>query len=625
MAVGVKVQEAKAKKANPQEAKKASQNGKHLNKKVAFAFLAAVFLIAISTFVGVMTASGARKVSRLTDFDRILYWKQGQRGTWEQNKALGNNAQVKYWQPIEQKYGLGYINSNGLIQRYWSKKGVITAAQGPSYSGCLVDRNVKKKKYIEYIDHINGASYMGELYDVREYYWSVQGNVSVMNRYNRKLGARGNDVANSHPNDGCKDVYAGTDEDDPQTALAIEFHFYPHGTLEPLEDLTYNPNVTNHISCNEGEWGCDTKHATTVPITPTPGAPVVPGAPTTTTVVTWTMDAYAYRDKDGKVLYTGAYFNKDGSFYKSAKEYQEYLKSQEDLVQQYGEKKGEFNGTISFYDIDTRHNERYVPVSGVNSVFTTYNSVEYAGKESLSGILKSNIYKESCPNRTKNDICYWSWGGGSEGTPDKLTYRLWFNFTSTSERPFALIYAGWAHASGFYANNTTIAYVLTDDINDMPDEVIEEIESFAEEYKRFYGRELKDDPFFESDAGQGIDPEQVLRLFPIFSYSDYDPYLINEYLVNLQDLKGLNWYNCSNTTLSCRIPHTEHKKENENKVTGTSIGPKGETIEYINGYDFVGSATKVYYGSIYDTEPINFDNTCYSDDNKPVETEDYDR
>ena len=618
---------------------KSARAGKRLNKKVLVVFLAAVIAVALSSFLGVMTASGARKVSNLTQFDRILFWNDGQRGTWEQNMALGNNAGVKYWQPIEQKYGLGQINMDSYAPKFWSKtaKNKTTAKIVPIEKnleiGCLASRNIRKKTYTEYADYIDGASFMGELYDMRQYFWSVTGNASVLIR---KPGAHSPFGHNHGIHDnGCDDTGAGEYMDGYQVAVASEVHFYPRGTLQQFE-LSYRKESGGSEPCSESEQGIEgcTCRTENVPVAPTPGAPVVPGAPTPTIPVTTCTrsDRYAYykNPTDKSPAYTGAYYDKNGNFRYSAKDYEKELKKYENKTKQFGQPDGEFSGTTFFSDIDTWYAERYTPLSGVNSVFTTYNSRESARKESFSGVTGSAVYKEYCPNRTKNDICYYSWGGAGENQSGSPGHWVYFNFTSTSERPLILIYSGRWHGSSIGSSSTKVAYVLVDDANDLPDGVLDEIENFAQEYKELYGRELREDQFFKDNPG--IEPEQVIRLFSVFSFSEYDPYLINKYLANLEDLNGqqLNWYSCSSVAKSCLIPYDEELSEKHNKpneVTGTSKGSEGNTIEYINGYDFIKGEhnSKIYYASVFDALKINFDNTCYSDNNTPVETEDYDR
>ena len=597
---------------------KSKKHEKRLDKKVITIFLTALFLVVLPGFIGVMTATGARKINKnFTKFDHILFWENGLRGTVEQNLALGNGSEVKYWQPIEQKYGLGYINSTGNIARFWSIKGQVTQAKVGKTAKCA---SSNKKSMIDYIDHIDGATHMGEFYDVREYFWKIRHNPGVRNtspaNSNGIDQVNKNTVANYNE---CQEGEEYGESPSDRSALGLEFHFYPRGTLASLEELTYvNDTKAGLVLCDpsvDGTIICKHTRKKSVPIVP---APTDPKAPTSTTVPIYEKDTYAYRDKNGDVIYTGYYNDKNGNFKYSAKTYQEYLKAAEDSIQLYGHGPGEFAGTVAFYDIDSWANERYVPVSGVQSVFTVYNSVESARKEAIN--LKKNVwYNEFCPNSSPDQICYYAWGGANEGSPQKDQYRIWLNYVSTSERPLGLIYAGAGHGSGFISTTTTVAYVFNDDINELPDGVLEAIDDFADEYQKLYGRELREDPFFSTHPE--VEPEKVLRLFNVFQFSEYDPYLINDYLANLEDMNGnrLNWYNCSETIMgNCKIPYLpEHDDPNK---TETVNG-----VEYVNGYDFIKTESKVYYGSVNDHLDVHFDNTCYSDNPSIVETGDYDR
>ena len=189
---------------------------------------------------------------------------------------------------------------------------------------------------------------------------------------------------------------------------------------------------------------------------------------------------------------------------------------------------------------------------------------------------------------------------------------MWFTFSSSNNVPFSLVYSGGGHGSMIESSTFTIAHVIKDDLSEVPDQITEAVEEFKSDYRNINGKDLSEDDFFKTSAGADVDPDQVLRLFKIYQYADYDPYTMNDLLKELLDGLELNWYSCEEMTEACKIPHDpDHNK-------GTQTNASGET--YVNGYDFV-SNSRVYYASVNDVLEINFDNTCYSGNNNPVEVE----
>ena len=169
------------------------------------------------------TQAPSRKNSRLTKFDRIIYWKNARRCDYdEENMNLPAGDLPSCYNAIPQEYALGFINNVKSIDRAkrditinsnhkGNGKGTATFYPGKSAGDLTGERSPLK-----YFDLYDGASYMGDLYDFRVY---AYGN------------ARARDVNNSlveHWHSGGNYV-------------ASEWHFYPRNTLKKLDQLYYSP------------------------------------------------------------------------------------------------------------------------------------------------------------------------------------------------------------------------------------------------------------------------------------------------------------------------------------------------------------------------------------------------
>ncbi|MBR3365811.1 hypothetical protein IKG48_01675 [Candidatus Saccharibacteria bacterium] len=564
-------------------------NKPRFDGKTLGAFLGATILVLVAGFIGVLSANAQtakkhqRNVGQLTKFDRVIYWPDAERCSYpEQNMSITpSDSLPECYSPIPQKYALGYINATKYIEMALrkGKKGAATFYAGGKAGGAMTSSKSKGKDYLKFGDFFNGASYMGDLYDFRVYPYSFCGSAATVH-----FGGGNILIGHWHDDGSC---------------VTSEWHFYPRGTLRALDELYYDPDTKEEVECTKGTPGCDCKNKKVKD----------PDNPKKTiTVEECTYDGSAYRDADGNIIYTGVFREYDGGPIKyTAATMEQYLKSKENSVRLLGEAgTGVFNGTVAFTDIDSWGAERYDPLRGVASVFTAKESIERAKKETGSWV---STY---CPDADENKICYYSWGGGRESSPTNTESWMWFTFSSSNNVPFSLVYSGGGHGSMIESSTFTIAHVIKDDLSEVPDQITEAVEEFKSDYRNINGKDLSEDDFFKTSAGADVDPDQVLRLFKIYQYADYDPYTMNDLLKELLDGLELNWYSCEEMTEACKIPHDpDHNK-------GTQTNASGET--YVNGYDFV-SNSRVYYASVNDVLEINFDNTCYSGNNNPVEVE----
>lgn len=563
-----------------------------VNKKTIGIFLASITLVAFAGIMGVMMPNNADAAPRykgkhpLTKFDRIMYWPDGQMGSEECNMDLPAKTAPKCYQPIPQKYALGFINNEKTIERFARKLNVKNGKVSNTYKtpqATLIRNGYNisgDRSPLKFIDLINGASYMGNLYDVRIYAYGS----AYVNSYRNSI------VEHYH--------YEGAD-------VASEWHFYPRNTLKELDELYY-VEEKNSVESGEGDLQdecSDIKEKD-------------PKNPKKTIVVgkKCTYDKNAYRDADGKVIYTGTF--REGSIYGpikyTAAEMEAHLIERENSVRVLGiEGMGTFYGTVAFKDIDAWSVERYAAASGVASVFTTWNSNEFA-KQATVNSGKASIYsqprfKHFCQNPTPDDSCYYAWGGTGESNPTSMESWMWFNFSSNSAAPFALVYSGGGHGSMIESEQFYITHILMDDLSTIPEEVIVSAQNFQQDFKNLYGHPLEEDKNFPSDYKSEAD--RVLRFFPIYQYANYDPYTMNDLLGDLTGGKKLKWYSCPQMTEDCLVPYDPEHDDGSVTVGDTT---------YTNGYDFV-SGSRIYYASMNDPMEINFPNTCYSDNTSTVE------
>ena len=571
-----------------------------VNKKTAGIFLALVALVAFAGIMGATLSNNADATPRyrysnrpLTKFDRIMYWKDGQMGDIECNMNLPAKTKPKCYQPIPQEYALGFINTEKTIERAVRdvvfKDGKVTRnnteknrANVPSQarflgkSGYILSSTGRSP--LKFIDLFNGASYMGNLYDVRIY-----GNGDA------HLQTYRNSIVEHYHSGGY---------------VASEWHFYPRNTLKALDELYY-VEETNFVDSEEGDLQDDCSEVKEKD----------PKDPKKTiTVKKCTYDKNAYRDAEGKVIYTGVFREGDayGPIRYTAAEMEAYLIEKENSVRLLGvEGMGTFKGTVTFKDIDTWAAERYAAASGVDSVFTTWNSIEYASWATVNGG-KASIYSNAyfsnfCQDPTPDKICYYAWGGTGESGPGNTESWIWFNFSSNNITPFALIYCGSGHGSMIESDQFYITHVLMDDLAEIPEEVISSAQNFQQDFESLYGHPLEDDKNFPAEYKSETD--RILRFFPIYQYANYDPYTMNELLGELPGGKRLKWYSCEQMTEDCLVPYDPEHDDGSVTVGGTT---------YTNGYDFV-SSSRVYYASMNDAIEVNFPNTCYSDNTSTVE------
>ncbi len=569
-----------------------------LNKKVVGTFSIAIVLIATASIMGIILSNNSfaatnrfKKGKPLTKFDRIMYWPDGVMGDIECNLSLPATSPPKCYQPIPQEYALGFINNEKTIERA-ARNINIEGGKAKEKTGIQADflgkRSTKisgKRSPLKFIDLFNGASYMGNLYDVRVY---AYGSANVRTFKNSVI---------EHYHTGGEYV-------------ASEWHFYPRNTLKALDELYYSDE--EDIVESEGD---DPKDSCTDIKEKDPTDPK--GKKTITVGQRCTYDKNAYRDASGNIIYTGVF--REGSNYGpvryTAAEMEAYLENKENSVRLLGVGgSGTFKGTVAFMDIDGWGGERYAAASGVDSVFTTWNSEEYADRAKENGKSGKMVYDNSyfkqmnfCQDPTPDKACYYAWGGSTEeGKTTRETARLWFNFSSSSTTPFALIYSGSGHGSMIESSQFYITHVLMDDLAEIPEGIIASAQNFQRDFESLYGHTLENDKNFPVDWKSETD--RVLRFFPIYQYAGYTPYTMNELLKEVSDIE-LKWYSCPQMTDDCLVPY-DPEHDNGKEIVG------GE--EYFNGYDFI-DGNKVYYASMGDPLEVNFPNTCYSDNTSTKE------
>ena len=122
---------------------------------------------------------------------------------------------------VTTSYGLSWCDNS--IYNYG--KGIENTVQ------CKFPDGKQNKNEFNYVDQIKGASYLGQLYDVRKYVWS---------------GGNGGDCNSPYPTirlgKGGERAY-GSNTRACNAVTMFEFHFYPSGTLERLDDELMFQNI----------------------------------------------------------------------------------------------------------------------------------------------------------------------------------------------------------------------------------------------------------------------------------------------------------------------------------------------------------------------------------------------
>ena len=596
-------------------------------------------MIALVAFAGIMcavisnNASARRKGTSLNKFDRILYstskigsnqYKCGNKTIALQRGEVSLNYDlncIEYYQPIEQEYALGYMiatnNVNHMCSNeiYGDKLSKVKSSGKSIRASLVCSNNLTHKSSLAYMDHPKIASYMGTLYDVREYFWLAY------RGYEPAIGFFQNCPAVARVSDGRLGTFGG----ECYSGIVKEFHFYPAGTLNFLDNLRYDPEG-DATECDEETQVCDTCKETTI----TDLDPVT-GKSVKKKIKKCTYDEYAYRGADGKIIYTGSYRDKitdqiaeqDG-YILTAKGYEEYLIHQEDSIKLTGQAgSGVFKGIVYFNDIDDG-GEAYNPTRGVKSLYTTATSnvspTLTAGGKAHTYVMPLNPisyfgnypwYRELCPKDVReNSPCKYTYHGSEHSDSANPNTSLWMAFESKSSEPFTVVYqtfGGWGSSVGAW--NAQIAYVITDDMSGAPAELQGALEEFQREYKEIYGKELTEDDFIMNN---GLDASKVLRKAGISLYSDYNPYFINKLLEDM-GANELKWYNCPELNDECEIPREKTDGDNEKKVNRVTYYWKEDPENPGEGayYDFL-TTDKIYYTSLSDILGVNFKNTCYS-------------
>lgn len=275
---------------------------------IVFGGLAASLGIFVANESMTWAASGSRR-EYASDWnwntESVLYFENGLQGAAAQN---GNgNTPIKYWQPIDQRYGLGYMNFSAKARGidHICSAVIFTATYGSNKVNLNLDPKednvlyiLPKIKYEEphggsregehkermcifktaetkdntkiarddthFIDHLGGAQSLGQRYDVREYVTSAYGkgkkgdesadgdcptirvkgvNNSTMNNV---IGTPDRPLNNNRP-------YASLNRQ-CRGATILEFHFYPQHTLAYIDQALKFVNLTYRRKYHYKSW-----------------------------------------------------------------------------------------------------------------------------------------------------------------------------------------------------------------------------------------------------------------------------------------------------------------------------------------------------------------------------------
>lgn len=576
--------------------------------------------------------------------------------------ANGNTNRVKYWQPFDQEYGLGYIdfNSPGLKEYHIcssqvffpeinGKKNRNKAEYSLNFNGggtlySLPWQTGTKNKVchltfkggstngerndVNFVDHLGAAQYMGQRFDVREYY---------SNGYTTGNGpdCKSPTVKLNHSASGGR-PFASLHRGECSAVTILEFHFYPYKTLEWVDNnlrfttVTYNKyyrEYKQHSSCPKVSvptYGKDENGNTIVT-----GSRLVNGtcwvnadnpkvekynmyvggnAETTVTsncpygpeTCPKIEDRIKIIDSISNLAELQTNYNSMQYIRKEA--FDGMLKAEEDSIDGIGfDEKGQFKGVMRIDDIDDKGAEGYTPLSGAKRVYLTFNSTLKRNTphvlvnpftDDQRSIIQTNKawYKKYCPEPAGH-YCQFEWDGTKDASASKDWAAIYLEFHSSSSEPLILAYYTTSHASGISSEAVPIIYVV-DDINDYsrddPDAAAfyEVYDNTRKYYEQVYGKSIDTDEILKK---RNIDPDKVLLYFNIATYSSYNPYLVNEAYLDFS-ASELPWYRDQSLT---QIVNTE-------------------------GSDFIDEAT-IYWSRI-SKKTNDFQNSCYSDNKSTITT-----
>ena len=621
------------------------------SKNITLYIWGAIIVVILAGFLGTLLGQSAiaarRRGTQLTTVDRTTYGAGGKDNAWykcgketiwlERGPAAANRTLncIKYYQPIDQDYGLGYLSNAKNIERLCSSKiygsnqkvwNVKTRKYRtmhrvwPSQGSCVTAINQKDPRV--YVDHYKAAAYAGDLYDMREYVW-LPYNTMIAEDW---IACYGWNSAKKHTGASTHDMC--------WKGHVKEYHFYPGGSLKELSKYVYSSDG-NDIEVKETDkWDYKV---------------TVKDKVTKEETTTYYYDTYAYRDGDGNIIYTGTYTNPDTGEVLTAIDYEARLVELENSIRLLGqEQTGVFKGYVRYQDMDAPE-EGYLPARGVKNVYSTATSnilttqaltggfswgnglawLCYNGRVGSCGSPENPPawYKAICPLKkdrsSAGDLpCDYNWHGTVSSSPENRNTSVWFSFTSSHEEPFTVVYqSGFGWGSYASSESVPVAYVILDDPSSIPDELRESMETFRSEYEEINGKPLSEDDFVMENLPNYSD--QILRKIQISKYTDYDPYTINDLLGDI-GISKLKWYTCMELEEYCEIPsvggdgdtvsvdgrtYYYHDRSNFESVSENSV-----YNDFMDGY-------RIYYTSLSEVMEVDFPNTCYSDNTSTKEFE----
>ena len=623
--------------------------------------------ILLSDYTNAMWRNTSGKFQWNWDYESVRYFDSykigkntyvGQEGDPSSN---GPTNRVKYWQPFEQEYGLGYIDfkSAGLKESHICSSEIffpdVTASAQRRKSIYKVDFNndssstlyqlpwqtgTKQKtchlglhasdmgsgirNEVNFVDHLGAAQYMGQRFDVREYY----------------TAGYGRDCGNPHVS-----LNFSSDGGRPFSSLhrsctaatVLEFHFYPYKTLEWVDSNFKFASVTYQRNYRKYEQSSTCPLEYYYEYTRDEEGNIISAVQKSRNGTCWVdhtdntkkYNMYVYRNAATTISVDCPYdldtcppiedyvvdslsnlaelqSNLGSMQYIRKEAFDNMLKTEEDSIYGTGFEagdRGKFRGVMKLDDIDQDGREGYTPLSGGRRVYLTYNSslrrttphvvkIEGEGEnQKITSIKQTNQawYRRYCPEPAGH-LCGYEWDGTRAANTTQPWTAVFLEFSSSSSEPLVLAYYTTGHASGISSQGVRVIYVV-DDIDeysrDDPDAAAfyEVYDNTRKYYEQIHGRSINEDDYLR---GEGIDPEKVLLYFNITTYSSYDPYSVNKAYLNLTT-SDLPWY----------------KDRDFSELI--SVDSEPEVIK----------AHTIYWSRI-SKKVVNFPNSCYSNNTSIV-------
>ena len=459
--------------------------------------------------------------------------------TWNRNNDSTHpnykNNKITYWQPFSEEYGLGYVAmgeseseliSNTCSSDYFYPTGMT---YNERYQLGLTRKNSKatlcyfptsggkndweRQRYAEnqgipylpstsgyksefnFVDHTRSASYMGELYDVRQYAWNVGGtddaSISLVAPKSRT------DVTECNFTTG---------------QFVQEFHFYPAGTLDYLHTLKYTVGYTdaegNSLDTPEG-YG-------------------------------------VFLDASGNLVFTW-------------EQYLQYLHSKEaEINDNTGVFKGIMRVDDMDSGLQDEGYTPLSGVERVYATFNTNINISSSRgwNRFLGDSAKfSDLCNEEMCRTTWGSSrgVEFSVNDGVDHSHKDDYVAIWLEFTVTPDQPLRFVYHTTHHCSSISSSPAEITYAFVD----QPDELSDDLQDYLEEYASEYQKMYKEN--FDSVVRRvGLHEEysdRIFRTFRVTQYSIFNPMAINKapYLEEIIKSHNIKWYTCPELTSDCAV------------------------------------------------------------------------